>query len=174
MLLSRQSACLELIQPFVPFPAPYKLGVVAHSCHTVQEAEAGGSEVQDHPQWQVWGESGLLVSKAPTSRKILHMALIPIFTKIDIDLPLTIKGVSAIVTPNIFPKLHSHAWLITRSSICSSSYSPLTSTFLLSSFSSQSTPGTTCESQEHSGEIPFSAPPVSSLASTPRLALIEL
>lgn len=43
----------------------------------------------------------------PASRKILHMALLPIFTKIDIDLSFTIKRVSAIVTPNIFPKLHS-------------------------------------------------------------------
>lgn len=38
-------------EPWVSYPAPCQLGVLAHACHpSTQEGEAKGSQIQDHPE----------------------------------------------------------------------------------------------------------------------------
>lgn len=50
VLMSWQSACLACRKPWGPSPAPNKRAVIAPVCnHSLQEVEAGRSEVQGHP-----------------------------------------------------------------------------------------------------------------------------
>lgn len=48
------------MKPWVPFPAPHKLGVLVQTCHSsTWKVEARGSEVQDYPYLHRESESSL-------------------------------------------------------------------------------------------------------------------